>query len=135
MKMRFKDKFIKFMAGRNGFDAVVYALAFLYIALAAVNLFVSSYVVYALSVCVWGYIIFRVFSGNKAKRRRENQRFLDMLKKVKARFSLFGRRIKERKTHVYTKCPHCKNMLRLPKREGVNTVRCPCCNESFEVKR
>ncbi len=39
-----------------------------------------------------------------------------------------------RKTHVFIKCPECKNNLRLPKVKGKHTVRCPVCNASFFVK-
>lgn len=133
--MKFKEKFIKFMSGRNGFDAITYALGIVYIILAVINLFVSSSIIYATILLICIYIIVRVFSRNLSKRRSENQKFLSLLKKIKSWFKVFGLRFKERKTHIYKKCPHCKNTLRLPKIQDkqTHTVNCPCCNQKFDM--
>ena len=32
------------------------------------------------------------------------------------------------------KCEHCRAVLRLPKKPGKHTVRCPQCNKTFSVK-
>ena len=72
-------------------------------------------------------IFFRMFSRNIAKRRRENERFCGFFKLIRNRF-------RDRKTHVYRKCPKCKAVLRLPKAKGKHTVVCPRCRERFQVK-
>lgn len=38
------------------------------------------------------------------------------------------------KDHVYRICPSCKANIRLPKKKGTHTVRCPRCGVLFEVK-
>lgn len=88
----------------------------------------------ALSLLVYFYLIFRLFSKNISARRRENELFLSVLRKIKSPFTLFKNRIKDRKTHIYRKCPHCKAVLRLPKKKGKNSVICPRCRERFYVK-
>ena len=41
---------------------------------------------------------------------------------------------KDRKTHVFKKCPQCKAMIRLPKRKGSHEVICPKCGREFKIK-
>lgn len=41
---------------------------------------------------------------------------------------------RDRKTHVYVKCPSCQNNLRLPKEKGKHIVVCPCCKNRFKIK-
>ena len=43
-------------------------------------------------------------------------------------------RIRDRKTHVYRRCPVCKNVLRLPREVGDHGVNCPVCHGHFSVK-
>ncbi|MGM9680894.1 MAG: hypothetical protein ACI3XR_05260 [Eubacteriales bacterium] len=38
------------------------------------------------------------------------------------------------KDHVYRTCPMCLANIRLPKKKGEHRVRCPKCNNLFEVK-
>ena len=69
----------------------------------------------------------RMFSRNIAKRRRENEKFCGF-------FKLWKNKFRDRKTHVYRKCPSCKAVLRLPKAKGKHTVVCPRCKNRFEVR-
>ena len=72
-------------------------------------------------------IFFRTMSRNIAKRRAENQKFCNFFKLRKNKF-------RDRKTHVYRKCPSCKAVLRLPKAKGKHTVSCPKCKNKFSVR-
>ncbi|MBR5452784.1 MAG: hypothetical protein IKV54_01770 [Clostridia bacterium] len=138
-KISFKEKLISFMYGRNGADALGNFALILYFVLSVVNGFVGSMVAsiiislvcYALLI----YSFFRMFSRNVAKRRKENQAFCGIGRKVRDKFRLMKNKWKDRKTHVYVKCPGCKNVLRLPKKKGENTVKCPCCSERFVIKQ
>lgn len=131
--MNIKNIWKKFMYGRNGLDAVSYGLGVIYILIAVINLFANSYIIYALLLCIAAAILFRALSKNVLKRRKENEIFLRFLKKMSGHLKILILRIKEIKTHRYKKCPHCKNMLRLPKRTGKNTVLCPRCNNRFII--
>ena len=88
---------------------------------------VLTLVYMALSILLIVVIFFRIFSRNIQKRRRENDRFCGFFKLIRNRF-------RDRKTHVYRKCPKCKAVLRLPKAKGKHTVVCPRCKERFGVK-
>ena len=83
------------------------------------------YLVISTSLIVW--IFFRMFSRNLGKRRRENEKFCGFFKLLKNKF-------RDRKTHVYRKCPNCRAVLRLPKSKGKHTVVCPRCKNRFSVK-
>lgn len=131
--MNIKNIWKKFMYGRNGLDAVSYGLSILYILIAVINLFANSYIIYALLLCIVAAMLFRALSKNVLKRRKENEIFLKFVKKMSGHLKILILRIKEIKTHRYKKCPHCKNMLRLPKRTGKNTVLCPRCNNRFTI--
>lgn len=131
---KFKDKLAQFMYGRHGADQLYYALIVLCFILMIVNMFVGTYIIdiVMFAVLIWG--VFRAFSRNDYKRRRENEVFMKFWGPVKAKLALTFRRIKESKTHIFRKCPGCKKVIRLPRKKGTHTVSCPCCHNKFQVK-
>ena len=84
-----------------------------------------SYFVISTALVYW--MFFRMFSKNIYKRRRENDKFCGFFKLRKNKW-------RDRKTHVYRKCPKCKAVLRLPRAKGKHNVVCPRCQNRFEVK-
>ena len=88
--------------------------------------------IFALLIVVWTLI--RAFSRNFPARQREERRYLKVSGKLFAPFHNARRRFKERKTHIYRKCPHCRKTLRLPRVPGHHTVRCPVCRNRFDLK-
>jgi hypothetical protein len=134
MFYRLKQAFYRFMYGRYGNDALNNFLTVFYLILVVFNLLLGSYTVYLSSLVLIFIIFFRMLSRNIDKRRKENQKFLN----IKYRFTQFfkerSRRFKERKTHVYKSCPACKATLRLPRKKGKHTCCCPKCKNSFKVR-
>ena len=135
---KFKNKLYRFMYGRYGTygtDTLSKVLLWVYlvwiVVCAIVELFVDSiwfslaYWVLTLALVFW--MLFRIFSRNVAARRKENERFCGF-------FKLRRNKFKDRKPHVYRKCPKCKAVLRLPKAKGKHFVVCPRCKNRFEVK-
>ena len=139
-----KTAFYRFMYGRYGTDTlskvilwsysgviilylilqVVFSFALPGNQLASIILNVSYFAISGALV----YLLFsRMFSRNIAKRRAENERFCGF-------FKLRRNMIRDRKTHVYRKCPKCRAVLRLPRAKGKHTVVCPRCRERFEVR-
>jgi len=129
-----KDKLIRFMYGRYGVDQLYNALIAAAFVLLAANIFIRSSFISILVWVVLIWLIFRVLSRNVYKRRLENEKFMQIWNPVKAKGSLTIRRIKEMKTHRFRKCPHCKAVLRLPRKKGKHTVNCPSCHNKFEVQ-
>lgn len=56
-----------------------------------------------------------------------------LLKKARNFILLQKNKLRDRKTHVYRECTHCHAILRLPKQPGTHSVKCPRCNERFDV--
>lgn len=131
-------KLQQFMMGRNGSDGLNMFLLFLYMAIIIASLFVRNIVAHsillgvALLVIIWN--IFRTFSRNLYKRRKENAVFMGFFYRIKNFFVRGKRKWKERKTHKYKKCPACKAQLRLPKKNCTIQVTCPKCGNKFKMK-
>ena len=132
---KFKNKLYRFMYGRYGYDTLSKTLLWVYIGVMLlymiVSLFVQSalfYVVYLMATMfLIAYIFYRTMSRNIAKRRAENEKFCNF-------FKLRRNKFRDRKTHVYRKCPTCKAVLRLPKAKGKHSVTCPRCKNKFTVR-
>ena len=130
----FRERLARFMMGRYGTDKLYYFLLGIYFVLIVVGIFVRHYILWVLETIVFFYLIFRVMSRNVYKRQQENERFLRLLSKPKKFLKLQKCKKRDKKTHVYKKCPACRNNLRLPKEKGKHTVVCPCCKHRFDVK-
>lgn len=131
-------KLQQFMMGRNGSDGLNMFLLVLYIVIILASMFVRNIVAHsillgvALLVIIWN--IFRTFSRNLYKRRKENAVFMGFFYRIKNFFVRRRRKWKERKTHKYKKCPACKAQLRLPKKNCTIQVTCPKCGNKFKMK-
>ena len=133
---KFKNKMYRFMYGRYGSDTLNKVFFVIYVAEVVVFTVLSiftdptplwmSLAYLAVSMTLIFIMFFRMFSRNIQKRRRENDRFCGFFKLRKNKF-------RDRKTHVYKKCPHCKAVLRLPKAKGKHSVICPRCKDRFTV--
>lgn len=131
---RLKQKFAAFMYGRYGPDNLYNFLTVAYLAVVIVNLFLRSYILALLELVLIFYTLFRFFSRNVYKRSAENRKYLSIKAKIKGFFTLSRQKAKERKTHIYKKCPSCKSVLRLPRTKGKHTVKCPRCAHRFDMK-
>ena len=142
--MNFREKIARFLYGRYGADNLynalfVFELILLFIAtilnvLGNIEpiLAIISMVLYVASLGLLIFAMYRFFSRNIAKRRRENQAWL----RFKAKFRCKPKRRLPPDTadHIFRSCPHCKATLRLPREKGKHEVRCPRCGEKFGVK-
>ena len=127
-------RFSRWMYGRYGSDALGRFLL-----IVAVVLAVLSYLPYlrvlsllALAVLVWSN--FRCFSKNIPRRRAELETFWRLKGKWNTVLSLRKRMWRERKTHRYVKCKHCRAVLRVPRGRGKVQVGCPRCKGDTSVK-
>ena len=132
-KTKFTDKVIRFMYGRNGNDKLNRALFWVYFILLLANIIFKSTVLWVLELLLVVLYMFRFLSRNIYRRQKENRAFLKIWNKISGYFKLQRNKIRDRKTHVYRKCSHCRATLRLPKKKGKHTVRCPKCNQTFSV--
>ncbi len=131
---RIKQALRNLMVGRHGVDQLSVALVWvglgLYIIAAVLNIGVLS----LLSMVLYGYTVFRMFSRNEEKRAAENRRYLTLKNKLFTSGKQARTRFKNRKQYKYFRCPNCKAWLRLPRGAGVVTVTCGRCHNSFTQK-
>ena len=130
----------RFMYGRNGTDQLNWAILVMYLVLWVIRILVS-----ALDVTVAAMIIdvimfllavvllWRTFSRNLAKRRAENQRFINWWWPIKNRFAAAKAR-KADKAHKYFTCKNCKTLCRVPAGKGKIVITCPKCGHKIEGK-
>ena len=130
----------RFMYGRNGTDQLNWAILVIYLVLWVIRILVS-----ALDVTVAAMIIdvimfllavvllWRTFSKNLAKRRAENQRFVNWWWPIKNRFAAAKAR-KADKAHKYFTCKNCKTICRVPAGKGKIVITCPKCGHKIEGK-
>ena len=129
------------MQGRNGVDQ--FARFTMGVALAAIvlTLFTGTRSGIGAFLDLFGmaaivYTYFRIFSKNISKRYQENQKYLQMTDKLRARFQKEKRMMSQRKDyHIYS-CPGCGQKIRIP-RGGVKKVEieCPKCHTKFIKRR
>ena len=131
---RFKQWLRRALYGIYGFDKLYFVLFGTCMFFMILNLFVRFWGILLIETLILVYMMFRVFSHNIVARRRENDVVMGFFKRIRGWFKLQKSRFRDRKTHVYKKCPKCGAILRLPKRDGVNIAGCPRCKNKFEVK-
>lgn len=136
--MKFKDKVIQFMTGRNGGDQLSTFLIVVSMGLTLVGQASNlGFLVFA-GYLPLGYALFRILSRNVEKRRLENYKFAILFSPLYGRSHRFATRLKmraeEAKTHKFVKCPQCKTVMRVPRGKGKLMVTCPKCQNKFSSK-
>ena len=82
-------------------------------------------------VFVWS--IFRIFSRNIAKRRAENQKFVNWWWRVKNSRGAAKAR-KADTDHKYFTCKNCSAVCRVPRGRGKIVITCPRCGAEIHGK-
>lgn len=136
-----REKFIRFMQGRNGVDAfskftMGVALAAIVITMftgtrSGIGAFLDFFGLAAIA-----YTYFRVFSKNISKRYAENQKYLAYSAKYRAWFQKEKRLLAQRKDyHIYS-CPGCGQKIRIPRGNMKKVeIDCPKCHTKFIKRR
>ena len=123
----------RFMAGRYGGDQLNVLLIALYLIFYVVYLFTGRLVFEALALLLVLASFYRSLSRNLDRRRAENTRFLQAVRPIARRWSVFRSRAHDRE-HRYFKCPNCGQQMRVPRGKGRITVHCRSCGAVFEEK-
>jgi len=133
---KFKNSLYRFFYGRYGTDTLNKVLLFVYLGLVIVHTVVSLFwdnalftlIYFVLTVGLIVAMFSRMLSRKIDARRLENEKFCGF-------FRLRRNQFRDRKTHIYKKCPQCRAVLRLPKAKGRHAVVCPRCKHRFFVGR
>ena len=131
--MKFGDRYIKFMKDRYGIDELYKFLLLICFVLLVINTFVSNNIIRLFEVLLSVIIFYRYMSKNIKLRKKENDKYLEIKDKIIKLFDYNKKKYKDRNTHMYKKCPKCKQKIRLPLKKGKHTVKCPNCGNRFDV--
>lgn len=136
---RFRWWFANFMQGRYGTDQLNRFLLIAALALIIVDFFVSWRLLNLVIVVILIFVYCRMFSRNVNARYRENQKFLELTDRFRARADKGGRSapgftVVKDDTHKILRCPSCGERLRVPKGAGNIMISCPHCHTKFRKK-
>ena len=131
---RIKQSLRGFMQGRNGIDPLGRTMVWSGLGLYLVALISGLAVLSILSMAIYVWAIFRMFSRNIQKRAEENRRFVQFQRKHITNIKQARVRHQNRKQYTYFKCPKCKAWLRLPRGAGNAKVTCGRCKNNFSYR-
>ena len=133
--MKYVNKFYKFMRFRYGIDELYRFLLCLYIVIAIVHLFISSRILSAVELVIFMVMLYKVFSKNISKRKKENEKYLKLKKKIMRPIQRVKRDYQDREYCIYHKCRYCKVTLKLPipSKRGIKHVTCPNCKKRITM--
>ena len=136
--LKFKEKILQFMAGRNGGDQLSTFLILISMGLTILGQVLEMAGLVAIGYVPLGLAVFRILSRNVEKRRLENYKFAIFWSPLYGRLHKWRSRMKaiseDGKVNKYVKCPQCKTMMRVPRGKGKLRVACPKCQNKFETK-
>ena len=127
-------RFMAFMSGRNGFDQLSMGILIGSLLLQIIGSIAGLNVIMFLSIALYGWALFRIFSKRSPKRATENQKFLTWWTPIGTKIRQFILRLKRRKQYKYFKCPQCGALLRMSRGAGEKDICCPKCQNRFKMK-
>lgn len=119
----------RFMYGRYGSDELTIVLMGTALLFFLLSGFRALWFLYFVGALLLVLSTFRSLSRNLAARRRERECYLRLIAKPKSFFKLQKNKRRDRKTHVYFHCAHCRAVLRVPRGKGKLDVTCPRCHK------
>lgn len=131
---KWANRLMAWLNGRSGVDqlalaALLASLLFQIIASAAG--FIPLYIV---SLGLYGWTLFRVFSKQRDRRFEENRKFLAFWSRFQTKSRQFFLRMKLRKQYKYFRCPKCHVLMRTARDSGEKEMHCPKCHSVFKIK-
>ena len=126
-----REKFYRFMSGRNGVDDLARVHSWIVLALLLIGLVTRIGLFSILALAMIIYMYFRVFSKNTVKRSEENQKYLNFRYNRTVSWNRFKKRMSQSRDYRFFKCPLCKQEVRVPRGHGKIEITCPKCREKF----
>ncbi|MDO4307439.1 MAG: hypothetical protein Q4C77_11430 [Eubacteriales bacterium] len=134
-----REKFIKFMQGRNGVDdfsrfTMGVAIVSIILAIFTRNGSFIGALLDTIGLLAIVYTYYRILSKDIPRRYQENQKYLEKTSKIRMRFRKEKNLMEQRKTHHIYTCPGCGQKIRIPRGKGKIEIDCPKCHTKFVKK-
>ena len=135
---RFRSWYAGFMQGRYGERGIdeygrflnIVTIVFLILSM----LFRKIRIFYWIALALLIYDYYRILSRDFARRRHENDRYLQIRYNHGAFAEDMRRKREESKVYRIYRCPRCKQKVRVPRGKGRIAIHCPKCGEEFVKK-
>jgi len=132
--MQWISKLMFYMKGRYGYDELSKVLILVGLVLSIFSNFTGGMVLNVLALASVAYGGLRVLSKEKANRRKELQQYIKLKQSVVSKYRIYRNRWIQRKAFKITKCPSCKQKVRIPRGRKKIRVTCPSCQTKFIKK-
>lgn len=132
--MQWIQKVLVYMNGRYGYDELSKLLIVTGLVFGIVSNLFGGIWVSALGIALIAYGALRILSKDKTNRYRELQKYLKLKQKVQLTYRRWRNRWVQRKAFKITKCPSCKQKIRMPRGKKKIRVTCPSCKHTFIKK-
>ncbi len=119
--------FGRMFIGRNGPDQLSLALMLLALVLS----FVPWTYMFVISLTLTGVAVWRMFSRNIDRRRRENFMLMKLVNNIKTWYYKLNARRQQNKQYRIFKCPQCGQKLRVPRGKGKVAIKCSKCGNKL----
>lgn len=131
---KIKEMLRKFMSGRYGMDRLNTILMVAAIVMMILGSFIQHPVPNSLAFILMSISIFRTYSRNISKRRKENEQIMRVGRLIKRNLALLKLKFKEVRNHRFRTCPNCRVVIRTSTKRGKRTLSCPKCGTEFETR-
>ena len=133
--MKLMQKLYILMKNRYGIDELYKFLLITFLILSIINLFLNNNILHLMEVIIIVLALYRVFSKNIQQRRKENNIYLKIKRKIFNYFHTLKSSHENKKYNVYRKCPKCKTILKLPlpTKRGIKKITCPKCKKKIKT--
>ena len=129
-----REKFARFMMGRNGVDELARFESIFVWVLLLVSIFSRMWIFDLLAMALIVHMYFRILSRDVSKLYEENQKYVNFRYNAVVKWDKKKKRIAQRRNYRFYKCPMCRQEVRVPKGHGKIQITCPKCRETF-IKR
>lgn len=126
-----REKFARFMMGRNGVDELARFESIFVWVLLLVSIFSRMWIFDLLAMALIVHMYFRILSRDVSKRYEENQKYVNFRYNAVVKWDKKKKRIAQRRNYRFYKCPMCRQEVRVPKGHGKIQITCPKCRETF----
>ena len=128
-----REKMMRFMQGRYGNDRLGQVMLILALICVVLSLFRIPFIS-TIGLVILLLTYYRMFSRQIGKRAAENQKYLHMERKLRAKLQGRKQALAQSRTHRIYKCPNCRQKIRVPKNRGRIAITCRKCGTEFIKK-
>ncbi|MDN6294359.1 BRcat domain-containing protein [Alkalibacterium gilvum] len=134
IRMQWVSKLMFYMRGRYGYDELSKVLILAGLITSIFSNFTDGFILNILALALISFGGLRVVSKEKNNRLKELKKYIDFKQVILSRFRKYRNRWFQRKAFKITKCPNCKQKIRIPRGRKKVRVTCPSCKNKFIKK-